>query len=360
MAVVSKLNNLVELAKEKSSERRRSLLREVTDLFFDEPPARDSEVSQQFDDVLTALAEQTAQEAREELSQRFADAPLAPRGLVLKLAQDAIEVAGPILARSSVLNDQDLLTLAETGEQTHLQAISGRERVSERLSETIVRRGDDHTVARLIRNDGAKLSRQAFETVTERAEQSPVLQAPLVDRQDTPNDSLADLMLTVETQLRERIVERFERVDPNVLEHAMAASRQRLAQRLADDRELEDARKFIQTQRVRKQLDGALLARLLREREHTKFHVGFSEMTGVDLVAARRAVEQECVDPLALICKAAGFDKALFVTLAVLRGSASAEAFADAKELGKLYERVSLEDAQRAMRFWRLRRDVAA
>lgn len=360
MAVVSKLNNLVDLAREKSSDRRRALLREVTDLFFDETPERGSEVSDKFDEVLSALAEQTAQEARAELSERFAGTPHAPRGLIRKLAQDAIEVAGPILARSSALEETDLLDIAETGQQTHLQAISKREQVSERLSDTIVRRGDDETVATLIQNDGAQLSRQTFETVTERAEISPVLQAPLVGRQDTPNDLLADLMLTVETRLRERIIARFDKVDPSVIENAMAASRARLAKRLKEDKDIEEARTFIRSKQVRRQLDGALLARLLREREHVKFHVGFAEMTGVDIVAARRAIEQDCVDPLALICKSAGFDKALFVTLAVLRGSANAEAFADAKELGRLYDRITVQDAERAMRFWRLRRDVAA
>lgn len=360
MAVVSKLNNLVALAKEKSSERRRTLLREVTDLFFDEPPGRDTEVSRHFDDVLSALAEQTAQEARAELSERFADAPLAPKGLVLKLAQDAIEVAAPILAKSNVLDEKDLLSIAETGEQTHLKAISQRESVSERLSDTIVRRGDDHTVATLVRNEGAQISHQTFEVVSERAETSSVLQEPLIERPDTPNDILADLMLTVENRLRERIVDRFNEVDPAVLEQAMEASRQRLSARLEEDREVEEARKYIRSQQVRRKLDGTLLARLLREREHIRFYVGFSEMTGVDLVAARRAIEQECIDPLALICKAAGFDKALFVTLAVLRGSANAEAFNDAKELGQLYNRITLEDSERAMRFWRMRRDVAA
>lgn len=360
MPVVSKLNNLVELAKEKSSDRRRALLREVTDLFFDETPESGGDVSDKFEEVLTALAEQTAQEAREELSERFAEADNAPWGLIRRLALDAIEVAAPILAKSNVLDESELLSIAETGKQPHLQAISKREQVSDRLSDTIVRRGDDNTVATLIQNEGAQLSRQTFETVTERAETSKTLQGPLVDRADTPNDLLADLMLTVENRLRDRIVERFNHVDPDVIQHAMNASRERLAKRLEDDKELAEARKFIQSKQVRKQLDGALLARLLRERQNTRLYVGFAEMTGVDLVAARRAIEQECVDPLALICKAAGLDKALFVTLAVLRKSANAEALADAKELGVLYDRISLEDAERSMRFWRLRRDVAA
>jgi uncharacterized protein (DUF2336 family) len=360
MAVVSKLHNLVELAKEKSSERRRNLLREVTDLFFDEEPAQDSAVSEHFDQVLVDLAQQTAREAREELSRRFADAPQAPRGLILKLAQDAIEVAAPILQNSTVLTEDDLVSLAETSEQTHLKVISQRESVPEQVSTTIVRRGDDETVAQLIRNDGAQLSRDTFEAVSERAETTPALQAPLVEREDTPTDLLGDLMLTVENRLRERILERFSEVDPESLETALTASRDRLAKRVQNDQELDEARLYISKLVVRKQLDGARLARLLRERELLKFYVGFSELTGVDLTAARRAIEQACIDPLALICKAAGFDKALFVTLAVLRSAASEDAFSDAKDLGELYDRVSLADAERAMRFWRMRRDMAA
>lgn len=360
MAVVSRLNNLVELAKEKSSERRRALLREVTDLFFEETPERGSATTDKFDEVLTSLAEQTAQDARRELSERFADAPEAPRGLVLKLAQDAIEVAAPMLARSKALNQDDLLSIAETGGQGHLKAMSARDDVSERLSDTIVRRGDDETVAELIRNDNARLSRQTFETVTERAERSPVLQGPLVEREDTPNDLLADLMLTVGNSLRERIVERFDSVDPALLEEAMEASRARLAQRIAEDREIAEARKFVNSMAVRKQLTGNLLAKLLRERQFARFYVAFAEMAGVDIVTARRAIEQESIDPLALICRAAGFEKALFVTLAILRHTADEDAFKDARELGQIYDRISAEDAARAMRFWRMRKSIAA
>lgn len=360
MAVISKLNSLLELAKERSSDRRRTLLREVTDMFFDELPERDTSVSQQFDDVLSALAEQTANGARAELAERFADAPQAPSGVLLKLARDAIEIAAPILARSSALSDDDLISIAEQGAQPQLAAISRRDRVSERLSDTIVRHGDDDTLAVLIGNDGAALSRQSFETVTERAERSPVLQAPIVTRKDTPADLLGDLMLTVGNHLREHILERFDGMDPALVEQALAASHSRLSERMSQGKEIEEARKYVRGMAVRKMLNGGLLARLLREREMTKFQVAFAEMADVDLVAARRAIEQECIDPLALICRAAGFDKALFVTLAVLRSNATEDAFRDAKELGHLYDRITTEDAARAMRFWRMRRDIAA
>ena len=78
------------------------------------------------------------------------------------------------------------------------------------------------------------------------------------------------------------------------------------------------------------------------------------------VAAAKQALEQDSIDPLALICKSAGFDKALFVTLAVLRHKNSEDAFRDARELGQRYDRITADDAARAMRFWRMRRDMAA
>lgn len=360
MAVISKLDRLSELAREKSSDRRRALLREVTDLFFDAPPAKNSVLQRQFDEILSSIASQTVEEARVELAERFADADIAPRGLVLQLARDAIAVAAPILERSNALSEEDLVRIVHETGQAHMRAITARPEVSERVSHAIVERGDDRTVAQLVRNERAKLSRETYETVTRRAETSKTLQAPLVERKDTPPDLLNDLMLVVENTLRDKIMSRFDKMEPGVVEAALAASHQRLQARLREDKEITEAKDFIAKRKVRKELDGSLLARLLREKKRVHFCVGFAEMAGVDYTAAKRALEHPSVDGLALICKAAGIDKALFVTIAVLRDGAAADALADARALGELYESLSLDDAGRALRFWRMRKDVAA
>lgn len=360
MAVNSKLDKLNELAREKSSDRRRALLREMTDLFFDAPPAKDSPLQKQFDTVLSTIASQTVEQARVELAERFADADIAPRGLVLQLARDAISVAAPILERSKALTEEDLVKIVHETGQAHMRAITARPEVSERVSHAIVERGDDQTVAKLVVNEGAQLSRETYETVARRAETSKVLQAPLVERQQTPPDLLNDLMLVVEKTLREKIMTRFDKMEPGVIEAALAASHQRMASRVHEDKEIAEARDFISRRKVRKELDGSLLARLLREKKPVHFCVGFAELAGVDYLAAKRALEHESVDGLALICKSAGIEKALFVTLAVLRNGAKADAFSDARELGQLYEGLSLDDSQRALRFWRMRKDMAA
>jgi len=360
MPVTSKLHKLTELAKEKSSDRRRELLREVTDLFFDAPPAGDSTAQHQFDDVLQSLAMETAQDAREELAERFADAPFAPKGLIRQLASDAIEVAAPILSRSKVLTEEDLVTIVHETSQAHIQAIATRDTVSERVSHAIVEKGDDETVATLVRNEGAQLSRTTFEEVTRRAETSEALQAPLVDRGDAPADLLNDLMMVVSRTLRNKIMTRFDNLEPGVLEAALAASQARLEKRLAEDKEVAEAKRFIASKQVRKELTGSLLVSLLREKKRTHCAVGFAEMVGVDYHTAKRALEHESPDGLAMICKAANIEKALFVTLAVLRASAAENAFQDAREIGAIYEDLEPDQAERALRFWKMRKQAAA
>ena len=89
----SRLTDLITLAREPSSERRRELLREVTDVFFGAPAATGSTELSLFDDVMSKLAGEMEAAVRAELAERMADAPSPPTRLVRNLAADAIEQA---------------------------------------------------------------------------------------------------------------------------------------------------------------------------------------------------------------------------------------------------------------------------
>lgn len=360
MTVETNLHKLVELAKEKSSDRRRQLLREVTDHFFDETPSPSTAAHSQYDAVLSRLAADTAQDAREELAARFADSAEAPHGLVMQLARDVIEVAAPILQKSHVLTEDDLLAIAEESSGSHLKAITQRETVPESVSDTIVRRGDDDVVVSLVQNGGAKISRQAFENITERAEQNPDLHAPLVNRREMPTDLLNDMMAVVESRLRDRILERFDGIDPDELQKAIEASHARLEARLSGDKDVDDARRYINGMKLRRQLDGALLVKLLREGHMLRCAAGLSVLADVDLVTAKQALESPSIDPLCLVCRAGGLERSLFVTLAVLRNAGKGDALRDAREYGRIFDELSEREAQRAMRFMLLRKKAEA
>jgi len=361
----SKLHDLIDLAKEPSSERRRELLREVTNLFFSGDGAQSPAELGMFDDVMTRLASDMEEEVRAELASMMADATVPPRRLLLGLASDeSVAVAEPLLSRSIALSDDDLLAVARTRGQDHLRAISGRAFVSEAVSDAIVERADDDTLGVLLRNQNASLSREAHETAAERAAANPQLHSAVVDRQNLPPDLLNDLYFVVEARLRDRILERNAALDPAELDAALAAGRTRIASRdgaLPADYAISDA--AVRAMRAKGPIEPQTLAALLRNGETTKFLVALALAADIDFHSAQRILDRRELDALAIVCKAANFDRALFLTFALLILDRDADAMGRAREYGQLYTDLPMDVASRTIRFWRMRRqtgDVAA
>jgi uncharacterized protein (DUF2336 family) len=350
----SKLHDLINLAREPSSERRRELLREVTDLFFAAQPQQNGEMAL-FDDVLTQLSGEMEEAVRAQLSERMADAARPPRRLLTGLAGDSIAVAGPVLTRSRALTEDDLLRVARTRDQDHLRAISRRETVPEAVSDAIVERGDDQTLSVLLSNERAELSRAAHEAAVDRAVANPALHQAVVDRHSLPNE----MYFVVEARLRDRILERNAAVDPAALEAALAAGRKQVAARDgALPADYAEAEAEIRALRAKGAIGPQTLASLLRNGETTKFLVALSELAEIDFHTARRILAKRELDALAIVCKAADFDRSLFLTFAVLVLGKEDDAIGRAREYGQLYSELPRDSACRTVRFWRMRRQV--
>ncbi|OYX35837.1 MAG: hypothetical protein B7Y99_02895 [Caulobacterales bacterium 32-69-10] len=360
----SKLDDLIALAREPSSARRRELLREVTDLFFSHSGPHGPQEMALFDGVLSTLAAEMEEAVRAELSGRVAQAEPPLPALARRLAwDDSFVVAAPILAHSPALSEADLLEVARSRGQEHLRAISGRTDLSEAVSDTVVKRADDVTLGVLLSNPEAPLSRQAAETVVDRAAANPALHQAVIDRQTLPIDLLNEMYFVVEARLRERIMTRNAALDPAALDAALAVGRLTVAARdgaLPSD--YLQAVAHVRKLRASGQMTPPTLAALLRQGERTRFVVALSELSDIDFNTTRRIVDRQEIDALAIICRAADFERALFLTFAVLildsdRGMSVAEAY------GKRYAELPRDAAQRTIRFWRMRRqtgDVAA
>ena len=119
--------------KSNSTERHLSILKSVTSLFLAGHDRITEEVSAVFDGVMVRLIEHVECRARIELSREVAPIANAPEQVVERLASDDdIAVAGPVLAQSPRLTDENLVAIAERKGQSHLSKIgraSCRERV---------------------------------------------------------------------------------------------------------------------------------------------------------------------------------------------------------------------------------------
>jgi uncharacterized protein (DUF2336 family) len=360
-ASTSKFALLLDLAKETSSEKRRELLRQITDLLCNDAAMRTAANCSAFDEIAVAVVSDLKFEARSEIARMMAATTLPLGRTVRELAMDEIEVARPVLEFSTALSENDLLDVTASQSQDHLMAVSRRSSIGERVSDALVSRGEDRVVVSLLSNRGATIGRDTYERVAERAQDSPILQAPLVRREGVPLDLLNDLYVSVASELREEILKQNENVSPAELEAALERSRKRVAKAyggLPDD--LEIAQLELRKIERMNQLQPPLLVRLMREgaQSRTLFLLALANLTEADYHVVRRLVEARDIDALALLCRAAGFDRPLFVTLSLLVVSEDGSR-PKLEEFGKLYERVPVIAAQRAVRFWKVRANAA-
>jgi uncharacterized protein (DUF2336 family) len=187
------LHDLESLARERSREKRRVLLRAISDCFFDSDAHTEKEAAL-YDDVVTRVLEEVEPAARAELAERLADAEAPPRRVLLRLAEDLISVAASILVRSTALQEADLERIAQHQSQGHLAAIAARPTLSERVTDVLVARGDELVVDTVVGNQGARFSRQSFATLAERACGNEKLLDRLGARTDVPAEITARLV----------------------------------------------------------------------------------------------------------------------------------------------------------------------
>ncbi len=346
---------LLDLAKEGSSEKRRELLRQITDVFLADPPERSDRESHLFDEIVGAVAADLETQVRIELAKKVAASNAPLQRTARRLAMDVIEVARPVIEGSRALTETDILDVIQQKSQDHMLAVTKRPDIGEKVSSALVAKGEDHVVASLLENRTARMDRETFEAVADRAQTSPVLHAPFVRNQHVPLDLLNTVYLKVEGGLRREIMRKFHGVSPAELEAALEASRNQLSSAygaLPEDYAI--AKDQIEALDKRGALKPPILVQLLRENRRTAFYVAFSRLVDVEFDLTRRLVEAKDIDAIATLCRGAGFDRGLFVTISLLLVDEGG-GLSRTEEYGKLYEQVPVAAAQRALRFWKVR-----
>ena len=355
------LRRVLELAKTPSSEKRRELLREVTDLFLADDKAYSETEREHFGAIMGRIAKDMETAVRADLAHTLAALPTAPHAIIQQLANDEFRVAHEVIEKSPVLEDQDLVDIARSKGQEYLEAIAVRPTVSPVVSDALVDRGNDNVLVKLVSNAGAALSRGAIEKVVERSENNEALQKPLIGRQDLPVDLLNEMFSFVSTNLRTQIIQKMDGLPQDVLDRALNQTRDRFAKEVAQIKDADRrARVYVAEMARRKELNESLLVQLMRAGQTTEFAHAFARLGDIDVKTAQRIVQTRNTEGVAIVCRSARFDRATFSALALLLDATPTRSAAGTQELLKLYDQVTPESAQRVMRFWKVRRDAGA
>ena len=197
------INELEDALSNGSAERRVKTFLRITDLFvFGSSHFSDDHVAL-FDNVFNRLIVDIEVTARAALAERLATIPNAPPNVVRTLAfDDAINVAGPILKQSDLLDNVTLVENAGIKSQQHLLAISQRKSLTETVTDVLVERGNRDVALSVARNTGAKFSEAGYVRLVKRSEGDGELALSVGSRPEIPRHHFLKLLTKASHTIR--------------------------------------------------------------------------------------------------------------------------------------------------------------
>ena len=183
-------------------------LRRVTNLFLEGSDRFNEQQISVFDDVLVHLIQRIESKALVQLSKSLALKSTMPRlRWIWTLSRhDEITIAGPVLSQSNRISETDLVDIAKQKGQGHLLAISGRNSLSEAVTDVLVDRGSVEVHHALARNSGAQFSEAGFAALVKKSESDEKLAEKLGLRLDIPLGLLRQLLARATNLVRSRLL----------------------------------------------------------------------------------------------------------------------------------------------------------
>lgn len=351
------LRELVEVAKS-PNKRDRNLLAESLSRLVLSTGRKLSETEQNIVyDILRHLIHQVEMNVRRTLAESLSERTDTPHDIVMALANDVIEVAHPVLTKSPLLQDVDLIRLILEHTQQHQIAITKRSHLSDDVSETLVDTNDPAVITSLLENSNAELNEDTFNKLVETSFLMDEIRGPLAYRADLPEDLAKRMIGWVGEALRDYLATKFEDLG------TIAADMQRAIQHAAEDEALTS--EMVGLAAVGTAADPSsgyklhprTLVKALEDGDILRFEALFKEITQLGESTFAKILYDSGPEALAIACKASGVDRFSFSDiLCHLHGAGDTSRYRDSADYLKImeyYERIGVAGAERVLDAWR-------
>jgi uncharacterized protein (DUF2336 family) len=355
------LEQLEEAVGQRDIRYRAETLRRVTDLFLAGAGTFSIDQVALFDDVLGRLVEEIDTTARAAFGKRLAAVKAAPPRVMRELAlDDAIEVAGPVLARSASLDEATLVESASHKSQQHLLAISCRATLSEAVTDVLVTRGDREVAVSTAENNGAKLSDFGYMTLVNRAENDGDLALAVSVRPEIPREHLLALF----AQASESVRQKLEAAGGGQGVGLQGVITQASIRIQTDMREASPAyagaRGRVMALKEAGKLDEPALRTFAEAGRFDDAAIALSLMADLPIGMIERAIANRKTEQILVLAKAIGLGwdaaKALLLLQAGVNGSSTPEL----DQCCATFARLQQDTAKKALQFYRLRERAVA
>jgi uncharacterized protein (DUF2336 family) len=337
------------------------MLRRITNLFLENAADFKEQQIGVFDDVLCQLVGKIERDAIAELSRDIAPHLKAPPSLTRQLSQhEDIEVSGPVLQRSPLLSDGDLIELAQRRSQLHLAAIASRSRVSESVSDVLIERGNSAVLTTIARNFGARFSSRGYTTLVGKAGQDGEIASALIARPDLSPDMFRQLIAQATATVQQRLLASADAPTRDRLNAVLTNISAQMTQDVDRQASARAARPGPQINALNK---GKLRAELLDYATARRFAESVTALATLSALPAetiKRLLNQQEYDAILLVCKASGLG--WLTVRAILELAADGNRAADLNPAIYFarYAALSDESAQRVMRFLKVHKIASA
>lgn len=359
------LRDLVTVAKSNEPAHRNLLAESLGKIVLSEGRTLSEAEQNLVYDILRRLVHDVEMRIRRGLAETLSDRDDTPRDLVVTLANDVIEVAHPILTKSSVLQDMDLIELVLEHTDQHRLAITERATLSEKVSESLLETGDEALIGAVLNNQGARIHSITLEKLVDYSAENPALQEPLAKRADLPQNLAIRMADWVGGALRDYLQTRYgansdaEALDKDVSQAVAAALGETQspppAADEANDISLDDdiyttgdANGYKPHPRV--------LVRALEDGDIFRFEDLFRDYTGLGATSIARILYDSGPEALAIACKASDIDQYSFSDiLCHLHGAGDVTRFRETRAYLKnmdYFQRIDRDGAVKVVQAW--------
>jgi uncharacterized protein (DUF2336 family) len=339
-----------------SSAKRVETLRQVTDLFLNDGERLSDDQVKVFDEVLCLLIARVETRAKAELSKRLAPLDYAPFEVIQHLAwDDEIEVAGNVLANSSRLGTDVLVEIASSKGQDHLLAISGRPNLPAAVTDVIVDRGEGQVIRKLANNAGAQFSEEGYSNIVARASADDELVEILGLRGDLPANCMRDLLRRAKDAVRARLLA----IAPPALQEEIKQVLNTIAREApAPGRNFGVAEEYVKLMKGLNELDDAAVYNFAESKKFDEVTVAIAVLNEMPIEMVARLMEGPRSDLLLIPCRSARLNWPTVESILRNRPVVPAVNERTMEIAERDYRKLSLETAQRTVRFWQLHNKI--
>ena len=217
---------------------------------------------------------------RRAMSDVFASAQKAPRVVVHALAADQMDVALPVLSRSPLLLDDDLIDVIATGEPETQVTIAGRPMLSLALAAAIAEVASAEACLTLLENSDAHITLSSVDRIVERFGHLAPIRETLLARDDLPMATRQALLSKLSQTLAGFVVAR-QWLKTEHAEYAAREACEKATVALAADTDYDELGALVKHLRESGQLTAGMLLRALLSGNVVLFEEALAELSGV-------------------------------------------------------------------------------